>query len=170
VTPDRRVSAATAILRPNACQSRYGVAYLRSVCAQAGVGLNETSPDEDVLATDCDVQFREGNVRVQVKCTSGYDIAGRSASWPVKDHWLRAWGSAKLPVYLLLVIVPKTISDWVEHQEEGTFHRTAAFWRRLRMEEIGSRLHIPKTQRFSESTLMQWHADLLTVFVPGEAR
>lgn len=61
---------ATPILSVSARKARYGVAYLRSVCAQAGVGLSETSADEDVLAIDCDVKFAEGVVGVQVKCTS----------------------------------------------------------------------------------------------------
>ena len=50
-------------LSTNGQRARYGVSYLRNICAQAGVGLNETPADEDVLAVDCDVVFPEGSVQ-----------------------------------------------------------------------------------------------------------
>jgi len=63
VTDDRStVDAATeavaklleawATLTPDRRKARYGVAYVRSICAQAGVNLQEMSRDEDVLAVD----------------------------------------------------------------------------------------------------------------------
>jgi hypothetical protein len=46
-----------ATLDTNRAKSRFGVAYVRAVCSQAGVGFQETSPDEDVLAVDGNVEF-----------------------------------------------------------------------------------------------------------------
>jgi hypothetical protein len=132
--------------------------------------LNETSPDEDVLASDCDVTFAEASVRVQVKCSSRFKIDGRSASWKIDEHWLLAWSEAILPVYFLLVLVPRDLSLWLHHDDEGTFHRTAAFWRRLDPDETGSRVRVPKSQRLTEATLHQWHDDLLATFRAGVAQ
>src|SRR5262245_41371365 len=111
--------------------------------------------------------FAEAMVRVQVKCSSRFKIEGRSASWEVEEHWLRAWSESILPVYFLLVLVPKNLSLWLHHDDQGTFHRTAAFWRRLRPDETLSRVQVPKSQRLTEATLDQWHDDMLAVFRAG---
>lgn len=151
----------TAILSPNGRKARYGVSYLRSLCAQAGVGLTESSPDEDVLATDCDVKFAQGIVSVQVKCTSQFTIGGNSASWPVEETWLRKWDEILNPVYFLLVLVPADCGDWLDHDDAGTMHRTAAFWRRIKPEEITTSISVSKSQRLTVDTFDTWRADLL---------
>ena len=48
-------------------KARYGIAYILSICAQVCVNLQEMSPDEDVLAVDCDIKFPRGNVSAQIK-------------------------------------------------------------------------------------------------------
>jgi hypothetical protein len=161
------LSAPSCTLSPNGQRARYGVSYVRNVCAQAGFGLNETSPDEDVLATDCDILFAEGNVRVQVKCTSGSSLGGKTKSWRLKPEWLRKWDQCHLPVYFILVVVPSKEPSWLEHRADGTLHRTAGFWQRVRTEQLGKSISIPRTQRLTASTLPSWHRDLLAVFQPG---
>ena len=44
------------------CKARYGVAYLRSICSQAGVMMTETDPDEDAIAIDCTLNLGVGSV------------------------------------------------------------------------------------------------------------
>ncbi|SOC47821.1 protein of unknown function [Blastococcus aggregatus] len=163
------LSVPTATLLPSARKARYGVAYLRNVCAQAGVGMNETPADEDVLAVDCSVEFAEAPVRVQVKCTSQFTIAGRSASWPLEEGWVRAWSHHLVPVYFVLVIVGSDISCWLDHHAKGTSHRAAAFWRRLPPAVGETRLDVPKTQRLTADTLDIWRRDLLASFSGGGA-
>jgi Domain of unknown function (DUF4365) len=161
------LSVPTCTLTPNGQKARYGVSYVRNVCAQAGFGFNETSPDEDVLATDCDVQFAEGNVRVQVKCTSTLTIEGKTKSWRLKPSWLRRWEQSVLPVYFVLVVVPTKEPTWLEHSPNGTMHRTAAFWQRVLTDKLDSSISIPKKQRLTAATLNSWHHDLMAVFQPG---
>lgn len=162
------LSEAWATLTPNGRKARYGVTYIRSICAQAGVGFHENSPDEDVLAVDCDIKFPIGIVSAQVKCTSQLTIQGNTASWPVKKEWVDKWQQNCLPVYFVIVMVPASASDWIEHDPaKGTFQRTAAFWRRIRSDErIGARIAIPKDQRFQASTLGLWYSDFLATFGP----
>jgi hypothetical protein len=155
-----------ATLTENGRKARFGVMYMRTICAQAGVGFNETSPDEDVLATDGDVIFREANVRVQIKCTSGLTLEGPSASWEVRPEWLRAWADSKLPLYFVIVIVPSDVSDWLHHGPEGTVQRAAAYWCRINTDEVARRIHVPKANRLTEATLTKWHADMMEVFKP----
>jgi hypothetical protein len=145
------------------------VSYVRAVCAQAGVGFQETSPDEDVLAVDGDVKFREASVGVQVKCTSTLKIGGRTASWPLEPGWVRKWAEARLPVYFILVIVEKDISKWIDHRGAGTLLRAAAFWKRITPAELSSSISIPKAQRFTADTLPIWRTELLSCFGEGGA-
>jgi len=118
---------------------------------------------------DGEIGFAEARVSVQVKCTSTRKIRGRSISWPVKTEWVNNWQQCRLPVYFVIVIVPAEPAAWIEHDPaDGTFHRTAAYWRRIRRDErIGSRISIPKGQRLQASTLGLWHSDLLEIFNPS---
>src|SRR5262245_29053064 len=103
------MSVSCATLSAELRKARYGVAYVRSICSQAGVPLSETDPDEDVLAVDCDLKFPEASVRVQVKCTSRWKITGKSISWPVAKAWVQKWDMNELPVYFIVVIVPSSL-------------------------------------------------------------
>jgi hypothetical protein len=163
VTSDSAASWAP-VLDTNGKKARYGVSYLRNVCAQAGVGLTETEPDEDVLAVDCAVQYPELAVRVQVKCTSRLTIRGRTKSIPVDESWIEKWSRSLVPVYLLVVIVPSEVSEWLEHVDEGTMHRTAAFWKRVDRGVALPSVKIPKGQRLTVDTISLWHKELLANF------
>jgi hypothetical protein len=166
-SPDLVVRCPGHILSSNGQRARYGVSYVRNICAQAGVGLTETSPDEDTLATDCDIQFAEGNVRVQVKCTSTMALAGSTKSWSLKPVWLRKWGESLIPVYFVLVVVPSQEGTWLTHLDDGTLHRTAAFWQKIEVADLTTSIRIPRTQRLTASTLSTWHADLISLFHPA---
>jgi hypothetical protein len=158
-------------LDTNARKARYGVSYLRNVCAQAGVGLTETEPGEDYLAVDCAVQYAELAVPVQVKCTSRLTIRGRTKSIPVDESWIAKWSGSLVPVYLLVVIVPNEVSKWLEHVDEGTMHRTAAFWKRVDHGVTLPSVQIPREQRLTVGTISLWHRDLLANFESsGEAQ
>ncbi|MFJ7218955.1 DUF4365 domain-containing protein [Amycolatopsis sp. NPDC098790] len=147
-------------------KARYGLAYLRSICSQAGVGFNETSPDEDVFAVDADVKFPEGTVSVQVKCTGGFKIGGNSASWHIEPIWRDKWNRSKVPVYFVLVILdPDLRPEWVTQESSGTSHQSAAFWVRVDNIAETTRLHVPKENRLSWETLLIWRRELLARFV-----
>lgn len=168
VSKPPELSDAFVTLSPNGCKARYGVSYLQNICAQAGVGLVETRPDEDVLAVDCYVLFECAAVPVQVKCTSRVEVGENPPRWPVEERWLRTWSKHVHPVYFVLVVVDSDRPDWLQHHGKGTAHRAAAYWRRLRQEDQGSKsLTIPKRQRLRAETLATWHQELLAPYTPG---
>ncbi len=162
---DANLSGGSGTLANTGRKARYGVAYLRSVCSQAGVPMSETSPDEDVLATDCTVSFAEAEVLVQVKCTSSSTLDGKSAVVRLKPEWCRKWALRRVPVYLVLVIVTKDVTTWMTHHATGTDHAAAAYW--LRVDGVDAKnVHVPKSHRLSVDTFDQWHTDLLASFGP----
>lgn len=155
-----------AILDANRAKSRFGIAYVRAVCSQAGVGFQETSADEDVLAVDGSVEFEIAPARAQVKCTGQFRLkGGATATWPVDDSWRRHWKKSGLPVYFVLVIVdPDDQLQWLHHHDDATLHRAAAFWVRVDTLREGQNIVVPKSQRLTADTLQLWAEDLEASF------
>jgi Domain of unknown function (DUF4365) len=152
-----------ATLSPTAAKGRFGVAYFRSVCGQAGVGFNETSADEDALAVDGTIEFSEGGARVQIKCTGQFRISGGStATWQAEPEWRAKWKASLVPVYFVIVMLdPDKQETWLDHQETGTFQSAAAFWVRVNhLSETGG-VTVPKSQRLSVDTFTLWRNDFL---------
>ncbi|MEH0821508.1 MULTISPECIES: DUF4365 domain-containing protein [unclassified Micromonospora] len=155
----------------NACKARYGVAYLRAVCSQAGIAFSETSPDEDHHAVDGALNLGTATVTVQVKCSGQFKISGRSATWPAEVEWRDKWSRSKLPIYFVLVILDvDDQASWLMHADDGTMHRAAAFWVRVDKLPAGSNINVPKGQRLTAGTMTQWAADVDACFAPlGQA-
>jgi hypothetical protein len=157
-----QVVRSVATLSQNGRKARYGVAYLRSIFSQAGVGFTETSIDEDVSAIDGTVNFHEFDTRIQVKCTSTLKLSGRSISWKLDQLWREKWSRNHNPTYFVLVIIDtdKQI-DWVTHHVDGTRHKSGAFW--VRVDNIGDAksIKIPKVNRFTLDTVSEWHVECL---------
>ncbi|MEQ7127081.1 DUF4365 domain-containing protein [Actinopolymorpha sp. B11F2] len=165
---DQGMEATIATLGTRAAKARFGVAYFRSICSQAGIGFNETSVDEDALAIDGTVEFAAAAARIQVKCTGQFKInGGNTATWPVEPAWRDKWTSSKLPVYFVLLIVdPDDQRCWLDHRLDGTLHRAAAFWVRVDSLSEGQNIVVPKHQRFTAETLRQWATDVEMCFMP----
>jgi Domain of unknown function (DUF4365) len=159
-----------ATLGKNGAKARFGVAYLRAICSHAAVGFTETGTDEDVLAIDGKVEFAAGPARVQVKCTGQFRIdGGDTASWPAEDSWWDKWHRSKIPVYFIIVMVdPDDQLQWLEHRENGTFLRTAAFWVRVDRMTAAPSVTVPKSQRLTAGTLSEWAAEVDACFSPQE--
>jgi uncharacterized protein DUF4365 len=149
-----RSSNGVATLDTSRAKSRFGVAYVRAVCSQAGVGFQETSPDEDAPA------------RVQVKCSGQSRLKGGStATWPIRESWRQRWQRSGVPVYFVLVIVdPDDQVSWLHHQDKATLHRAAAFWVRLDTLPDGQNIAVPKAQRLTADTLRSWAEDVRASF------
>lgn len=157
---------AGATLSPNARKGRYGIAYFQNICAQFGVGFDETSPDEDVLAIDGTVQFPILPVRIQVKCTKkGFGSSGH-LSWPVSEEWKTKWARNFGPAYFVVVQVPSdTPGDWIQYDlADSTTHRSTAYWARIDPSSMGSSITIQRQNRLTPDTLAQWNADLWSCF------
>jgi len=155
-------------LSQNGAKGRFGVSYVRSIVSQAGVGFTETSPDEDVLAIDATVDFAVAPARLQIKCTAGFSIGGKSATWQSDLYWREQWSQSLLPVYFVLVILDADDRpQWIKHHDAGTDHRAAAFWVRVNQTETGDKIRIPKSQRLTASVLGQWHQEVEACFTPA---
>ncbi|MFD6731028.1 DUF4365 domain-containing protein [Micromonospora aurantiaca] len=167
--PQQPSASAIATLAANGCKARFGVAYLRAVFSQAGVGFTETSIDEDVLAIDGMVEFEVSVARIQVKCTGKFRInSGETATWPAEQHWWDRWHKSKIPVYFVLVVVdPDHQPGWLDHRPDGTLHRAAAFWVRVDKMSQAAGIKVPKSQRLTADTLRSWAAEVDSGYTPA---
>lgn len=143
----------------NARRARFGVAYMRSICAQAGVGFTETSPDEDNLAIDGAIEFTRISVRVQIKCTSRFQVAGKRATLDLEPSWVENWSQNLVPTYIVLVKVPPAIPDWIVHNAGTTRHHAIAYWVKFDPGQHQTKMVFRATQRLTVDTLHQWRDD-----------
>jgi hypothetical protein len=153
-------------LEENACRARYGVAYLRSICSQAGVMLRETDADEDAIAIDCALTLDYIPVPVQVKCTTQFTIKGSSASWRMDPKWHAHWSRSHLPVYFVLVVLDEDQrANWLTHSQAGTHHSAAAYWTRVDALASADRIHIDKRHRLTTETFHDWEREAKACFI-----
>ncbi|MEJ7648686.1 MAG: DUF4365 domain-containing protein [Nakamurella sp.] len=156
-----RLSPMMSTLELNGAKARYGVSYLESICSAAGVPITESRPDADVRAIDCQVEFPEGNVYVQVKC-SAQRISPKAETirWALDERWIEKWARFADPVYFLIVHIRRS-PVWIDHQAASTVHYAQALWERVDASRLDKAIRVPVANQFTAATLPLWHADLL---------
>lgn len=154
-----------AYLPDSAAKSRFGAAYVRTVCSQAGVGFDETSVDEDFLAVDAKVEFPVAAARLQIKGTSQYRLDHTPIRWPIKPEWWHKWATSMVPVYFVLVVLDTpTRADWLMHPIDGTMCRAAAYWTRVNGINSSPSVGFERTKRLTVETIDVWCAEVQACF------
>lgn len=145
------------------------MAYFQNVCAQFGVGFDETAPDEDVLAIDGAVQFAELPVRIQIKCTKKPFGANQQLAWPVSETWKSKWRQNLGPAYFVVVQVPNDLPDqWIAYdQTDSTLLYATAYWSRIDGHSPDASIAVSRSNRLTSQTLAEWNDDLIRSFSVG---
>lgn len=161
------VSARSRLLVPagshftdNGRKGRYGVAYLRSLAAHAGVGLQETAPDEDIDAVDVTLKFGRASAEVQIKCTSKFKVGVGDATLQLEPGWVEKWTDSLVPVYVVLVKVPSVVGDWIDGKPSSTVHRTVAFGQRFDRAVHTTSMRFTRSDRITAETLYDWRDEV----------
>lgn len=136
--------------------------YFRSLLAQAGIGNNETSPGEDHLAVDVNVDLVPGTARVQIKTGTKKLNKNGSITVPVQRDWKSKWGATRTPVYLVYVHLKKVSpAEWIDHADVQTVVHATAFWSRVNG-VTGSSVNLPAQNRLTVETFDRWVQDFDT--------
>jgi hypothetical protein len=160
-------SAVVGVLPPEDQVGRLGVMYVRALLAQAALANEETSPGEDHLATDLNVNFRAAPVRVQVKAGRTRRNNDGSYSVSVTEKWRRDWSAAKIPVYLVYVrLEHRPPVKWFEHPASATTVHAHAYWVRVNGLSVAT-VRVPTSNRLTLDTFKLWHEDIETTFGVG---
>lgn len=150
----------------NVRRARYGVAYVEALCAHAGTDFRESSPDTDVSAVDGSIEFARMPVRVQIKCTSRYQVGARSLTLRLKSEWVDKWTESDTPVFVIVVKVPQSVPEWVEHADVFTRHHTVAFGKRFEPGMHTSSMKFTAADKMTSETLYEWR-DLAYAIADG---
>ena len=153
-------------------KARYGVAYLRALCAQAGYPMSETSADEDIFAVDCTVALRAVHLRVQVKCTGADFSKGKQdLVYKVEDSWQAKWKDNIHPLYFVVVRVPHVHDSegWLEHNHMWTLHHTAAYWTKVDPQNIPTHIRVPRSQALTAATICEWEDSFVAAWKAGKS-
>lgn len=150
----------TRVLPDDTAKSRFSVAYLRLIAAQAGLTFDETSPDEDFLGVDAWLHGRRVSIPIQVKCTSSPRTTTGGFRLPVQARWFDRWKErAGTPVHLVYLVVPKVHTGWVRHLDDLTELDATAYWQRFDPAEHLKSIVFPTENRLTSETLAEWQSD-----------
>jgi len=136
------------------------VAYLRALCATAGVTFAETSPDEDIDAIDATVGFARASALVQVKCTSGFQVGMRRATLQLEPGWVAKWTEQYGPVFVVLVKVPVGFHEWIECRPSATTHTAVAFGKRFDPAIHTESIQFNRDDHLTADTLYDWRDEI----------
>jgi hypothetical protein len=162
------MTAANPRFTDNGRRGRYGVAYLHSLAAHAGVGFMENSPDEDVDAIDVTLKFGRASAEVQVKCTGKFKVGPGVASLQLEPAWVEKWSSSLHPVFVVLVKVPSEIGDWIDGRQSTTLHRTVAFGKRFDPAVHTTVMKFTRVDHLTADTLYDWRDEIYEFHENGQ--
>lgn len=135
---------------------RFGVMYVRSLLAQAGVVHNEVPGGEDHLAVDLVLLFPVGSVTMQVKTGTKRPNKDGSIAVSTTQDWRDKWREARTPVYLVYVrLERKPPARWIEHAELRTTVHARAHWLRVNGLSVAS-ARVPVSNRLTATTVESW--------------
>lgn len=143
---------------------RFGVMYVRSLLAQAGVGHEETASGEDHLAVDLNLNFPMGTVRAQVKCGTQARNQDGSLSVSTSAKWREKWAGMAIPVYLIYVRLDKIPSDdWVDNFPLSTTTYAHAHWARVNR-VLSPTVTLPASNLLTAHTFEAWATTFASEF------
>jgi len=124
-----------AIMELSLRKEQFSLAYIRTIASVAGFGVSVRSVDDDSI--DIELSGRSVNglplrpkIELQLKCTSNEVVRGDRVIYPLKRKNyddLRPV-DVLVPRLLVVVLVPKSEAEWLEHCEEQLVIRRCGYW------------------------------------------
>ncbi len=120
-------------------KEQFSNAYLQAVAAVAGYSLYKPSVDDDsvdwgIVAKGGTGRIRSPRLELQLKCTSRDVIGDRDIRYPLN---LKNYDDLRMPDFaiprvLVVVLVPKNLSDWLKQSPEELCMKHCGYWVSLR--------------------------------------
>jgi hypothetical protein len=149
-------------------QEQFSNVYLQAVATVAGYSLSKPQVDDD--SVDYSIHKRGGNgtirsprIDLQLKCQlndSQLDGQGLSYALKIKNYEDLRPDNVLVPRILLVVLVPRLPSDWLEQYDTGTILKYSGYWASLRGKPPTSNsktvsIWIPRHNHFTVQQLNQ---------------
>ena len=147
-------------------QEQFSNAYLRIVATIAGCKLSKPDVDDD--SVDFNIQgkgftgtYSRPQLDVQLKChMSDTSVGSKGLSYPLK---LKNYNDLRItdilvPRILVLVVVPKDISDWLGQSDNETLLKYCSYWTSIRgQSEVSNKtkvsVHLSQEKRLTAAGL-----------------
>jgi hypothetical protein len=117
-----------ALVSTIAAAAGYAISVEPRLIDNAGIDITIKAPGE--IGTVLSPQFM-----AQVKCTTDSSIIKRSQihyALPVHNYTRLIHENPLIPQFLIVVFVPKELSEWVQATEEKTVLQRSAYWMSLK--------------------------------------
>lgn len=149
----------------NKQKEQFGNAFVVAVAAAAGFVTGKWDVDDDsvdwqIAAARGSGTLRSPRVELQLKCTTNANIVDGSIHFPLpaKNYEDLIPENLSVPRILVVVVVPKQLSDWITLSDESLILRNCAYWTSLRgltpsENEFSVTVDIPLIQRFDVCAL-----------------
>ena len=150
----------------SAQKEQFSVAYTHAVATVSGVAITSMTVDDDsvdigLARKGVGLRFRSPRLDVQLKCTSQDVLSEGQVSIELKRKNYEELRSSDfmVPRILVVMLVPKQVSEWLTHLELESSIRNGAWWTSLQgahalpAEQKSKVVKIPRSQVFNSDTL-----------------
>lgn len=147
-------------------KGHFGAAYVHTIAAGAGFGVEVSGPVRDAAGIDLTVVARPPGARrrarelhLQVKCTAhGLEDDAVAVDLPIKNYDELRDPNVQVPMVLVVVLVPESPVDWLSQTESELIARRCAWWMNLagmppRDVRHSVRIRVPRSQIFTPDAL-----------------
>jgi len=154
----------------NQQKEQFSIAYVSALAAAAGINHYSLKVDDDSI----DIGFashlgKRPRIEVQLKCSAVCEEYEQEYRFPLKvKNYDDLRCESVIPRFLVLVVVPTDIGDWISFSTEQLTLRKAAFW--ISLADMGEtentstvQVSIPKSNLLTPATFLK----LLTLPVPS---
>jgi hypothetical protein len=146
-------------------KEQFSKAYVRTVASVAGFAISEPGVDDDSIHLMLAQRGGGGTERsprmdLQLKCTEREVTNNGTLHFPLKlkNYDDLRFEDVAVPRILVVLYVPDTLADWLEHSEQQMLIRHCAYWVSLRGEAAKPNttsvtVHIPQGNLFNPAAL-----------------
>lgn len=143
----------------------FNAAYVSSMAAHAGLKTAKTDIDDDsvdlmLVGSGFTGRVRNPQLHLQLKSTTSPKIAGGILKFPLKIKNYNDLRDAKVlsPQYLVVMIMPPPVNDWLVHGADSMTLRNCCYWLSLKgaketANETSVTVDVPLTQRLTTDQL-----------------
>ena len=145
---------------------QFSIAYVHAIASR--VGLNKAHPSVDDDSVDMILRgrgfpgkLRSPQIELQLKCTSQDLINDDQLSFPlsIKNYNDLRGDDVICPRYLIVLLVPKEIDDWLEHEDDALLLKHSCYWTSIKDHPVTSNttsvtINIPLEQKLTCDSLL----------------
>jgi hypothetical protein len=140
-------------------KEKFSKALTLAIATEGGFTIGEWNVDKD--GVDVTLRSNALMVDIQLKCTQSPRTTrdGYSYDLDVKTYDKLSDPERSAPAYLVLVIVPTDLSNWVTHYSHETLLACHAYWATFELEKIArpnkvtTAVPLPREQRLNVAVL-----------------